>query len=79
MCKIERAESVSEFCKEIALLDTTNWIGKAWSETAPSTLAKCFKATGFPLPDEEGDDYEDEDDIPALSLRFGQQLNLAKR
>ena len=47
-CKIERAESVSELCKEITLLDNTNWIGKAWCDTAPP----------FPLTDEERDDYE---------------------
>lgn len=38
LSKIERAERVSELCKEITLLDAINWIAKAWSETAPSTL-----------------------------------------
>ena len=70
--KIERAESVSDLCQEIALLDPTNWIAKAWSETAPSTLTKCFKTTGFPVTAEQEDYYEDEDEIP-LSL-IAQQL-----
>ena len=74
LSKIERAESVSELCKEITLLDVINWIAKAWSETAPSTLIKCFKTTGFPVTDEQEDDYEDEDDIP-LSL-LAQQLRV---
>ena len=75
-CKIERAESVSEICKETTLLDTTNWIAKAWSETAPSTLTVCFKTTGFPVTDKEEDDYKNEDDTPALSLSLGEQLKL---
>ena len=74
LSKIERAESVSELSKEIILLDAINWTAKAWSETAPSTLTKCFKTTGFPVTDEQEDDYEDEDDIP-LSLLV-QQLRV---
>lgn len=35
---------------------------------------KCFKPTGFPVTDEQVDDYEDEDDTP-LSL-LAQQLRV---
>ena len=74
LSKIERFESVSELCKEITLVDAINWIAKAWSEQASSTLTKCFKPLALPVTDEQEDDYEDEDDIP-LSL-LAQQLRV---
>ena len=36
-----------QILKEITVLQAINWIHRAWNETDPSTIQKCFKLAGF--------------------------------
>ena len=70
--KIDSIDNAQKLCKEISLLDCIHWIAKSWMETQPSTITKCFNATGFPT-DNDGDTEDESNDQDEISL-----LDLAK-
>lgn len=75
VANMEKCDTVTELTKKLSVLDAVFWISKAWDETKPETISKCFRDAGFTsqctqeTPDEEvtGDD-DDDDDIPLADL-----------
>ena len=75
-----------QILKEITLLQAINWIHRAWNETDPSTIQKCFKLAGFcesesnepsessSASDTSGFNFLDVDELPLSLVKMAKEL-----
>ena len=48
IAKIDSAETVSQLCKDVTVLDAIHWIYHVWTETQSDTIAKCLTSVDLP-------------------------------
>lgn len=69
----------TDLLKEVNVLDTIYWLGKAWKDVEPSSIARCFDKCGFDklrqTPVEaESEDEDEDDDIPLALLARSERI-----
>ena len=81
LSKMDTVDNVQALCKEVNLLDAIHWTDQSWTETASSTIVKCFCETGFPnysdvecTRDESGD-IDDDIGLPELAQELQIELD----
>lgn len=75
LSKMDSADSVTELCKKVTLLDAIGWVVKAWDCVKTETVVKCFKSVGFSssyrdisCDMDDDDEFDDDDDVPLAVL-----------
>ena len=66
IARIDSCSTASEVSKGVTVLNAITWIDKAWTAVQPLTIAKCFRACGFPWL-HESDESDEDTEIEEIS------------
>ena len=56
------------------MLNAITWIDKAWTAVQPLTIAKCFRACGFPWLHESDESDESDEDTEIEEISSGVEV-----